>query len=49
MRPAKERRDETSIAALRDAIDTVLTWPRRVLAEVARWLSPAAAPAQQRP
>ena len=34
-------RDE--LAALRDAIDTVLTWPPAVLAEVARWLSPPAA------
>ena len=33
-------RDE--LAALHDAIDTVLTWPPAVLAEVARWLSPAA-------
>ena len=30
------------LAALRDAIDTVLTWPPAVLAEVARWLTPAA-------
>ena len=34
-------RDE--LAALRDAIDTVLTWPDSVRAEIARWLSPAAA------
>jgi hypothetical protein len=35
-------RDE--LAALRDAIDTVLTWPDAVRAEVARWLTPAAKP-----
>ena len=34
-------RDE--LAALRDAIDTVLTWPDSVRAEIARWLAPAAA------
>ena len=33
-------RDE--LAALRDAVNTVLTWAPAVLAEVARWLSPAA-------
>ena len=34
-------RDE--LTALRDAIDTVLTWPGSVRAEIARWLAPAAA------
>jgi hypothetical protein len=34
-------RDE--LAALRDAIDTVLTWPDSVRAEMARWLAPPAA------
>jgi hypothetical protein len=34
-------RDE--LAALRDAIDTVLTWPDAVRDQVARWLTPAAA------
>ena len=33
-------RDE--LAALRDAIDTVLTWPHSVRAEIARWLAPPA-------
>lgn len=28
------------LVALRDAIDTVLTWPDAVRAEVARWLTP---------
>ena len=31
------------LAALRDAIDTVLTWPDAVRAGVARWLTPEAA------
>jgi len=30
------------LAALRDAIDTVLTWPDSARAEVARWLAPQA-------
>jgi hypothetical protein len=34
-------RDE--LAALRDAIDMVLTWPDAVRTEVARWLAPEAA------
>jgi hypothetical protein len=31
------------LSALRDAIDTVLTWPDSVRAEIARWLTPEAA------
>ena len=33
------------LVALRDAIDTVLTWPEAVRAEIARWLAPEAAKA----
>jgi hypothetical protein len=32
--------DREKFVAPRDAIDTVLTWPDAVRAEVARWLTP---------
>jgi hypothetical protein len=36
--------DRQELTALRDAIDTVLTWPESVRAEIGRWLAPEAAP-----
>jgi len=35
--------DREQLTALRDAIDTVLTWPDRVREQIARWLAPEGA------
>jgi hypothetical protein len=40
-------RDE--LAALRDALSTVLAWPEAVRAEVARWIAPEASRSSDRP
>jgi hypothetical protein len=37
------------LSALRDALDTVLTWPYRVRDQVAQWLAPEAAKLNGKP
>ena len=40
--------DRAELGALRDAIDTILTWPDSVRGQIAQWLQTDAAKSQRR-